>query len=39
MQARFKHLLKPENKELLDKLQANIDKEWERLLSLDGKVI
>jgi len=39
MQARFKHLLKPENKELMDKLQENIDKEWERLLSLDGKVI
>lgn len=39
MQGRFKHLLKPENKALLDKLQKNIDAEWERLLSLDGKVI
>lgn len=39
MQGRFKHLLKPENKELLDKLQGYIDKEWERLLSLDGKVV
>lgn len=39
MQGRFKHLLKPENKALLDKLQKYIDAEWERLLSLDGKVI
>ena len=39
MQGRFKHLLKPENKAILDKLQKYIDAEWERLLSLDGKVI
>lgn len=39
MQGRFKHLLKPENKELLDKFQKYVDTEWERLLSQDGKAI
>jgi len=30
-QGRFKHLFKPENEELLIKIQADIDREWERL--------
>ena len=33
-QARFKHLLKPENKHILDKVQENVDSEWEKLLKL-----
>ncbi|MBN2453637.1 MAG: pyruvate ferredoxin oxidoreductase [Candidatus Omnitrophica bacterium] len=32
MQGRFRHLLKPENKALLDDIQAIIDKNWESLL-------
>lgn len=31
-QGRFRHLLKPENKALLDEIQANVDKNWEELL-------
>lgn len=31
-QKRFAHLFKPENKQLLDELQANIDKNWDDLL-------
>ena len=31
-QGRFKHLLKPENKALLDELQNATDKHWEELL-------
>lgn len=38
-QGRFKHLFKPENKKLLDAFQERVDKEWERLLDLDGKRI
>ncbi|MGM5482064.1 MAG: thiamine pyrophosphate-dependent enzyme [Nanobdellota archaeon] len=30
-QSRFKHLFKSENKELLDKFQEHVDKEWEKL--------
>ncbi len=36
-QGRFKHLLKPENKELLDELQRQIDKRWEELLKKAGE--
>lgn len=32
-QGRFKHLLKPENKEILNELQAEVDSRWEELLS------
>lgn len=39
MQGRFKHLFKPENRWVIDKLQGRIDRDWERLLSLEGKVI
>lgn len=36
-QKRYKHLLKPENKHLLDKLQEHVNKEWEKLLKLCGE--
>jgi pyruvate ferredoxin oxidoreductase beta subunit len=31
-QGRFKHLFRPENEHLLGQLQADVDREWERLL-------
>ncbi len=31
-QVRFKHLLSPENKGLVDQLQSDVDKKWEKLL-------
>jgi pyruvate ferredoxin oxidoreductase beta subunit len=33
-QGRFKHLLKPENKPIIDKIQAHVNSEWEKLLKL-----
>jgi pyruvate ferredoxin oxidoreductase beta subunit len=33
-QGRFKHLLKPENKEIVDKIQQHVNSEWEKLLQL-----
>lgn len=39
MQGRFKHLFKPGNRWVIDKLQERIDRDWERLLSLEGKVV
>ncbi len=33
-QGRFKHLLKPENKAIVDKIQEHVDSEWEKLLKL-----
>lgn len=39
MQGRFKHLFKPENRWVIDKLQERIDMDWERLLGLEGKMI
>jgi len=36
-QGRFKHLLKPENKHILDKIQENVNSEWEKLLKLCGE--
>lgn len=33
-QARFKHLLKPENQHIVDKIQQNIDEEWDKLVKL-----
>lgn len=39
MQGRFKHIFKPENKWMIQKFQERIDKEWERLLMLDGKQV
>ena len=38
-QGRFKHLFKPGREELLKTIQANIDRDWSRLLDLDGKAI
>jgi pyruvate/2-oxoacid:ferredoxin oxidoreductase beta subunit len=35
-QGRFHHLLKPENKPLLDEMQAEIDKNWEGLLKREA---
>ncbi len=35
-QGRFKHLLKPENKKVLDELQQNIDKNWMELLRISN---
>lgn len=32
-QGRFKHLFKPENKEVINRLQTGIDQEWTRLLA------
>jgi pyruvate ferredoxin oxidoreductase beta subunit len=31
-QGRFKHLFTPENKEVIDRFQASVDREWERLI-------
>ena len=36
LQGRFRHLVKPENKALLDDIQANIDKNWEFLLKKEA---
>jgi pyruvate ferredoxin oxidoreductase beta subunit len=33
-QTRFKHLFKPENKEILDSIQAEVDQRWEKVLKL-----
>lgn len=35
-QGRFRHLLKPENKALLDEIQASTDKDWEELLKKES---
>jgi len=39
VQGRFKHLFKAGGEELLAAAQADIDKNWERLLDFDGKAI
>lgn len=36
-QGRFRHLFRPENRHLLDELQAEVDRRWERLLFLCGE--
>ncbi|MGQ9466350.1 MAG: thiamine pyrophosphate-dependent enzyme [Anaerolineae bacterium] len=36
-QGRFRHLFRPENRHLIDELQAEVDRRWERLLSLCGE--
>lgn len=38
-QGRFKHLFKPGGDKVIEKIQAFIDREWNRLLDLDGKQI
>lgn len=35
-QGRFSHLLKPENKQLVDELQAKVDRDWDNLLKKSG---
>ena len=37
LQGRFRHLFKPENKPLLDDIQAVVDKNWEELLKKEIK--
>ncbi len=34
-QGRFKHLFKPENRHIIEKMQRLIDEEWERLVKLE----
>lgn len=36
-QGRFAHLFRPENKEILERIQKNVDEEWEKLLKMCGK--
>ncbi|HHH41722.1 MAG TPA: pyruvate ferredoxin oxidoreductase [Chloroflexi bacterium] len=36
-QGRFRHLFRPENRHLIDELQAEVDRRWERLLQLCGE--
>ncbi|MBN2517481.1 MAG: pyruvate ferredoxin oxidoreductase [Candidatus Altiarchaeota archaeon] len=36
-QSRFRHLLKPEYKPIVDQIQAHVDKDWEKLLKLCGQ--
>lgn len=36
-QGRFKHLFKEDNKHIIEKIQANVDNEWEKLLKLCGE--
>jgi len=36
-QRRFQHVLKPENKPLLEEIQKNVDQRWEELLQLCGE--
>jgi pyruvate ferredoxin oxidoreductase beta subunit len=37
LQGRFRHVFKPENRHLIDQLQEEIDRRWERLLELCGE--
>jgi pyruvate ferredoxin oxidoreductase beta subunit len=36
-QGRFDHLFRPENRSIIDQLQANVDRRWERLLRVCGE--
>jgi len=36
-QGRFRHLFRPENRHMIDALQAEVDQRWERLLKLCGE--
>lgn len=36
-QGRFRHLLKPENKELVERIQEEVDRRWQRLLERCGE--
>jgi pyruvate ferredoxin oxidoreductase beta subunit len=37
LQGRFKHLFRPENAQILEKIQKNVDEEWEKLMKLCGE--
>ena len=39
LQGRFKHLFKGDHEELLIRFQDQVDRDWQRLLDLDGKPI
>jgi pyruvate ferredoxin oxidoreductase beta subunit len=36
-QGRFRHLFRPENREMIDELQEEVDQRWHRLLALCGE--
>jgi pyruvate ferredoxin oxidoreductase beta subunit len=36
-QGRFRHVFRPENRHMIDALQADVDQRWERLLKLCGE--
>ena len=36
-QGRFRHLFRPENRHVIDELQVEVDRSWERLLKLCGE--
>lgn len=36
LQRRFAHLFKPENRHIIDEIQAEVDRRWEKLLKLCG---
>ncbi|MCF2674020.1 pyruvate ferredoxin oxidoreductase, partial [Fusobacterium varium] len=36
-QGRFKHLFKPENRHIIDRIQKDVDLKWERLLKRCGE--
>jgi len=36
-QGRFRHLFKPQNRHLIDEMQAEVDRRWEKLLELCGE--
>ncbi|HEX68740.1 MAG TPA: pyruvate ferredoxin oxidoreductase, partial [Candidatus Bathyarchaeota archaeon] len=35
-QGRFRHLFKPENKHVIDEIQKEVDRRWQKLLKLCG---
>jgi pyruvate ferredoxin oxidoreductase beta subunit len=37
VQGRFSHLFKPENKHMIEEIQAEVDKRWENLLRMAGE--
>ncbi|MDY4007194.1 MAG: pyruvate ferredoxin oxidoreductase, partial [Fusobacterium varium] len=38
-QGRFKHLFKPENRHIINRIQKDVDLKWERLLKRCGEEI
>jgi pyruvate ferredoxin oxidoreductase beta subunit len=37
LQGRFRHLFKPENEHIIEEMQAEVDRRWERILELCGE--